>query len=106
MRLPDLLRVRIAEYVLVNDGSLRQLHVSHSPPIAVHVDSLDVYSLPKNEVGGELLGSGSEGLAFLGAVDAVKPDLHRVLIVQDGNRIAVCDPDYLSLPGLSWEGAE
>ena len=46
-------------------------------------EGLHGHVLSKDQLGRELLGALTEGLPFLGAINAVEPDLFRSAIVQD-----------------------
>ena len=77
---PDLLPAGI--YTLAGD-------VGHRTAVPILGDRVDLSLDPIAEVGKRLAGAGAVGLLLFGGVDLGQPDLHRLLVVEDGQGVAV-----------------
>jgi len=64
-------------------SAIRQDHIADGPAILIMAKCFHGHVLAKGELGGELLGTLTERLPFLGTIDAVEPNLFGSPLVQN-----------------------
>ncbi len=69
--------------------------------VAIPVHGVDIHLLAESKNGCELVGPVAICLMFLGAVDAVEADLHRLAFLENGKGIPVRNPADPSVPPVS-----